>query len=217
MDNGCIVAVAGVGNKETDYNESDVNQLTLFMTSMWSIIKQKRAQQILKKYSMEDGLTGLANRRRFDEYLKQEWARMTEEKQPLSLILCDVDYFKLYNDTYGHQAGDECLQKIARALRRSVRYPADLVARYGGEEFAIVLPNTTATDAMKVAEKIKCELQKLKIDRKTSTVGEYVTLSMGVSSMVPRQELSPAHSIAAADEALYEAKKQGRDRIVIKQ
>ncbi|NEP46964.1 MAG: GGDEF domain-containing protein, partial [Okeania sp. SIO2H7] len=149
------------------------------------------------------------------EYLQQEWGRMAEEKQPLSLILCDVDYFKFYNDTYGHQTGDECLQKVAQSLRRSVRYPGDLVARYGGEEFAIILPNTVAKDAVKVAEKIQCELYKLKIDHRTSSVSQYVTLSMGVASVVPRSELSPAHSIAAADEALYEAKKQGRDRIVL--
>lgn len=177
----------------------------------------QQANVILEKKANADSLTHLANRRRFDEYLKQEWARMAEEKQPLSLILCDVDYFKPYNDTYGHQTGDECLQKVARALRRSVRYPADLVARYGGEEFAIILPNTTAKDAVKVAAKIKCELQKLKIAHKTSTVSKYVTLSMGVASVVPRPELSPAHSIAAADEALYEAKKQGRDRVVLQE
>ena len=204
-----VVAVKiGDGVAVTFRDISDRKQMELTL---------QQANLVLEQKANADSLTHLANRRRFDEYLKQEWARMAEEKQPLSLILCDVDYFKPYNDTYGHQAGDECLQKIARALRRSVRYPADLVARYGGEEFAIILPNTSATDAIKVGEKIKSELQKLKIDHKTSKVSQYVTLSMGVASMVPSSDLSPAYSIAAADEALYEAKKQGRDRIVIKQ
>jgi len=203
-----VVAVKiGDGVAVTFRDISDRKQMELTL---------QQANLILEQKANADSLTNLANRRRFDEYLKQEWTRMAEEKQPLSLILCDVDYFKPYNDTYGHQTGDECLQKVALALRRSVRYPADLVARYGGEEFVVILPNTKAKDAIKVAEKIKWELQKLKIDHKTSMVSQYVTLSMGVASMVPTPELSPAHSIAAADEALYEAKKQGRDRVVLK-
>ncbi|MDY6802200.1 MAG: diguanylate cyclase [Cyanobacteriota bacterium] len=177
----------------------------------------QQANLILEKKANIDSLTHLANRRRFDEYLNQEWRRMMEEKQPLSLIICDVDYFKLYNDSYGHQTGDECLRQVAGAIARSVRYPEDLAARYGGEEFAIILPNTRAKNAVKVAQKIRYELQKLKIPHRSSTASQYVTLSLGVSSMIPTEELSPADSIAAADEVLYEAKKQGRDRVVLKQ
>lgn len=177
----------------------------------------QQANLILEKKANIDSLTHLANRRRFDEYLNQEWRRMLEKKQPLSLILCDVDYFKFYNDSYGHQTGDECLRQVAAAIARSVRYPEDLAARYGGEEFAIILPNTTAKNAVKVAQKIRSELHKLKIAHRSSTASQYVTLSLGVASMIPTSELSPADSIAAADEVLYEAKKQGRDRVVLKQ
>ncbi len=139
---------------------------------------------------------------------------MGREQECLSLILCDVDYFKLYNDHYGHQEGDDCLQQVAQALRRAVRRPADLVARYGGEEFAVILPNTEGETAVIVAEIIREEIKKLKIIHSYSKVSEYITLSLGVSCLIPTQYNSPEPLVSFADQALYEAKKQGRDRVI---
>jgi diguanylate cyclase (GGDEF)-like protein/PAS domain S-box-containing protein len=173
------------------------------------------ANQQLQRLAALDGLTQVANRRRFDEYLEQEWRRLTRERQPLSLILCDVDFFKLYNDTYGHQAGDECLKQIAATLQRAAKRPADLVARYGGEEFAIILPNTSQTGALFVAESIRKAVKNLRLAHANSTVSPYVTLSLGVAGMVPSLEVTFAALVATADAALYEAKETGRDRTII--
>jgi two-component system, cell cycle response regulator len=190
-------------------------------TQLGSMIQRKQAEELLKKANQElerlatfDWLTQIPNRRCFDEYLFQEWRRMGREQESLSLILCDVDYFKLYNDHYGHQEGDDCLQQVAQALRRAVRCPADLVARYGGEEFAVILPNTEGESAVIVAERIREEIKKLKIIHSYSKVSEYITLSLGVSCLIPTQYNSPEPLVSWADQALYEAKKQGRDRVI---
>ncbi len=173
------------------------------------------ANQELKRLATLDGLTGLANRRRFDEYIEQEWQRLAREQEPLSLILCDIDFFKLYNDTYGHQAGDDCLKQVATALRHSVKRPADLVARYGGEEFAVILPHTTAAGAFCLAKSIHQQIRQLKLAHPGSTVSQYVTLSLGVAGLIPCSGVTPAKLIAAADAALYEAKTTGRDRVIL--
>jgi two-component system, cell cycle response regulator len=187
-----------------------------------SLIQYKKAEAALKQANLElerlatlDGLTQVANRRRFDTYLSQEWKRLARDQQPLSLVLCDVDYFKRYNDCYGHQCGDDCLKQVAKAMSRAVKRPADLVARYGGEEFAVILPNTDTEGAVIVAQEIRAEIQQLKIPHADSEVNPYVTLSLGISSIIPWLDLSPENLIAAADVALYQAKKQGRDRAVI--
>jgi diguanylate cyclase (GGDEF)-like protein len=211
MDDGRIVAVAGVGNKEAAYDESDANQLTLFMSSMWSIIKQKRAQQILKKYSMEDGLTGLANRRRFDEALENEWQRALREQQPLSLIMLDIDYFKEFNDIYGHQAGDDCLKKVAACLRKNVRRAGDLVARYGGEEFVVVLPNTDLEGAREVADAMNRTVRDMNLRHKGSHGRDHLTISAGVACGIPYRGHDPVKVLEKADKALYRAKRAGRD------
>ncbi len=211
MDDGRIVAVAGVGNKEAAYDESDVNQLTLFMSSMWSIIKQKRAQQILKKYSMEDGLTGLANRRRFDEALENEWQRALREQQPLSLIMLDIDYFKEFNDIYGHQAGDDCLKKVAACLRKNVRRAGDLVARYGGEEFVVVLPNTDLEGAREVADAMNRTVRDMNLRHKGSHGRDHLTISAGVACGIPSRGHDSVKVLEKADQALYRAKRAGRD------
>ncbi|MEC4815448.1 MAG: diguanylate cyclase [Scytonema sp. PMC 1069.18] len=161
-----------------------------------------------------DGLTQVANRRRFDEYLQQQWNQLVREQQPLSLILCDIDYFKLYNDTYGHPAGDICLVQIAQAITYAVQRSTDLVARYGGEEFAIILPNTYAMGAAQVAITIQNQIHQLQVTHNASEK-KYVTLSQGIASTVPNQNNSPQALIAAADLALYQAKQQGRDRYCI--
>lgn len=173
------------------------------------------ANQELKRLATLDGLTGLANRRRFDEYIEQEWQRLAREQEPLSLILCDIDFFKLYNDTYGHQAGDDCLKQVATALRHSVKRPADLVARYGGEEFAVILPHTTAAGAFCLAKSIHQQVRQLRLAHPGSTVSQYVTLSLGVAGLIPCSGVTPAKLIAAADAALYEAKTTGRDRVIL--
>ena len=211
MDNGRIVAVAGVGNKETDYNESDINQLTLFMTSMWSIIKQKRAHQILKKYSMEDGLTGLANRRRLDAALENEWLRAMREQKPLALVMMDIDYFKDFNDIYGHQAGDDCLKKVAACLQKNVHRAGDLVARYGGEEFVVVLPNTDLAGGREVAEIMHRTVRDMKLRHKGACGRGYLTISAGVASGIPRRGQKASALLEKADQALYRAKWAGRD------
>ena len=130
--------------------------------------------------------------------------------------MCDVDYFKRYNDHYGHQGGDDCLRQVALAMSRAVKRPADLLARYGGEEFVVILPNTEIEGAVSVAQAIREEMQQLKMPHAQSDVSEYVSLSLGVSSVIPSQILAPETLIATADEALYEAKKQGRNRFILK-
>ncbi|MGB5900637.1 MAG: CHASE2 domain-containing protein [Geitlerinemataceae cyanobacterium] len=171
----------------------------------------KAANQELQRLVSLDSLTQIANRRRFDEYLSQEWQRGVREQLPLSLILCDVDYFKLYNDTYGHQAGDRCLYAVAQAIDRSVKRPADLVARYGGEEFAIILPNTDAQGALQVAQLIQKEVQQLCIPHQSSQVSQFVTLSLGITRQIPHLDRSPEALLAATDRSLYQAKKLGRN------
>jgi diguanylate cyclase (GGDEF)-like protein len=175
----------------------------------------EKANQELSRLATLDGLTQVPNRRRFDEYLAQEWKRSQREQQTLSLILCDVDFFKLYNDYYGHQSGDHCLQQVAQAMQRAVKRPADLVARYGGEEFVVILPNTEAEGAIIVAQALQNQVASLKILHAKSQVSDYITLSLGVSSMIPLPDTAPKDLIAIADAALYEAKKQGRDRWVL--
>ena len=159
-----------------------------------------------------DGLTELANRRCFDEYLEQEWQRLARERLPLSLIMCDIDFFKNYNDTYGHVAGDDCLRKVSLLIKQSVHRPADLAARYGGEEFVLVLPNTDIEGAIAIAEVIRLGLLELAIPHDDSAVSSLVTLSMGVTSLVPVSDSHPSVLLTAADYALYRAKELGRNQ-----
>ncbi|MCC3435734.1 MAG: diguanylate cyclase [Oscillatoriales cyanobacterium] len=171
-----------------------------------------RALQYLATY---DSLTEVRNRRFFNDYMDAEWRRLAREEAPLSLIMCDIDYFKLYNDTYGHQPGDECLRQVAQVLQCSVKRSADLVARYGGEEFAVVLPNTDIEGAACVAERIAQQVRGLQIPHAQSGVSEYVTLSLGVACCIPAPMSQPATLIAIADESLYRAKAAGRDRVSV--
>ncbi|MEO1068759.1 MAG: diguanylate cyclase [Cyanobacteria bacterium J06638_6] len=174
------------------------------------------ANQTLERLATLDGLTHIPNRRRFDDYLEQEWQRMVREQQPLSLIMFDVDFFKIYNDNLGHQQGDEALIAIANAATRAVKRAADLLARYGGEEFAVVLPNTRRIGAEIVAKAIQAEIAALKMVHPESSVSDYLTVSIGIASVVPTADQSPEDLIAATDAALYQAKRRGRDRYWIR-
>jgi diguanylate cyclase (GGDEF)-like protein len=192
-------------------------------TQLGALIQRKKAETALKVANQElerlaalDGLTQVANRRQFDKILQQEWYRLKREQLPLSLILCDVDYFKRYNDRYGHLEGDNCLREVALAIASASRRPADLVARYGGEEFAVILPNTKAEGALQVAELIRQQVQWLKIPHALSSVSQYVSLSLGVSTIVPTGDSSPQELIETTDLALYSAKQQGRNCTVVR-
>lgn len=177
----------------------------------------ERVNQELNQLANLDGLTQVANRRCLQETFKREWYRLAREKAPLSMIICDVDYFKRYNDTYGHQMGDECLQKIAETIRKALKRPADLVARYGGEEFVVLLPNTQASGAWIVAQEIQCNIRQLSLEHQASLVSPFITMSMGFSSTIPTHEIAGEELFEIADQALYDAKKQGRDRIIFRE
>jgi two-component system chemotaxis family response regulator WspR len=166
----------------------------------------------LARLSAQDGLTGLANRRRLDETLAAECRRASRDKTALSLLMTDVDFFKKYNDTYGHPLGDECLRRVASALASGARRPADLAARYGGEEFALILPSTPEDGAPVVAESVRARVEALQIPHAGSTVAGYVTISLGIATLHPGDALSPADLIQRADAALYVAKRGGRNR-----
>jgi diguanylate cyclase (GGDEF)-like protein len=173
----------------------------------------EQANQELHRLAMLDGLTRVANRRHFDDYLFQQWTLLARLQQPLSLILVDVDEFKRYNDRYGHLAGDDCLKQMAQTISDTIMRPTDLVTRYGGEEFAIVLPFTALEGAKQVAQAIQNAVSKLGLPHANSTVSDRITLSLGVSCIVPQPELSLETLISTADKALYQAKAKGRDCI----
>jgi diguanylate cyclase (GGDEF)-like protein/PAS domain S-box-containing protein len=203
---------------ERRWQQLEVDLLKQLATQVGIALYQSQLYQQLEKANQElqrlanlDGLTQVANRRRFDRFLLQECGRVGGG--PLSLILCDIDCFKAYNDTYGHQAGDVCLQKVAGAIRDAVNVPRGLVARYGGEELVVVLPNTELSRAVEVAEEIRRAVRMLGIVHAKSSAGDRITLSLGVATTSMR-DCTPEMLIAEADLALYEAKKGGRDRIV---
>lgn len=161
-----------------------------------------------------DGLTQIANRRRFDDYLEQQWKQMARERSPLAILLCDIDHFKEYNDTYGHLAGDACLKQVAQTLSSSLKRPSDLVARYGGEEFAAILPQTNLEGALKVAEFMQMAIQQLQVPHAQSSVTSHITLSIGVASTIPLPQNPATTLLDMADHALYLAKQRGRNQII---
>ncbi|CAO3415106.1 diguanylate cyclase domain-containing protein [Azospirillum endophyticum] len=173
----------------------------------------KRQADLLRSLSFLDGLTGIANRRRFDETMAREWRRCARSHLPLSLIILDVDHFKAYNDQYGHQTGDECLRIIAEVLSERVRRPSDLVARYGGEEFICLLPETDGPGATGVAEGFRTAVAERRIPHAQSPVAPHVTISLGVASVIPSAEGSPDRLAETADRLLYRAKRAGRNRV----
>lgn len=178
-------------------------------------LELKRHRDMLEGLSSMDGLTGVANRRRFDESLGREWRRSARTRTPLSLLLADIDFFKQFNDTHGHLAGDDCLKAVARSLASGLRRPGDLLARYGGEEFAALLPETDADGAYQVAENLRCRVESLHVRLEHSEKPVRVTVSLGAAAMIPiPAKNTPGALVDAADKALYQAKRQGRNRSV---
>lgn len=172
------------------------------------------ANRELTRLSAVDGLTGIANRRQFDEFLGREWARGMRHESEISLLMCDIDFFKQYNDLYGHPAGDECLRRVAEALSARLKRPTDLVARYGGEEFAAILPDTSAEGALQLADAMRDDIERLAIPHAAGK-GGVVTLSVGAAWRMPNRDTPSSSSLLkAADEALYQAKYAGRNCVV---
>lgn len=171
------------------------------------------ANEALQRLSLEDGLTGIANRRHLDDYLDREWRRAIRSRAPLSVVMVDIDNFKKYNDTYGHHAGDQALKRVAQAMAGALRRAGDLVTRCGGEEFAVVLPETSAEHAHIVAETLRRAVESLAIVHGGSPVAPCVTVSVGVASEVPDRASSATALLAAADTAMYRSKQGGRNRV----
>lgn len=174
----------------------------------------ERANVELQRQADVDGLTSLANRRYMDRFLSHEVARCARSKQALSVIMCDIDEFKRYNDHYGHLKGDDCIKLIAEILASQTRRATDLAARYGGEEFSIILPDTSEDDALKLAQSIKAKVEELNIIHEKSSVTDHVTLSLGVYNATPSQILMADDYLNFADKALYHAKQNGRNKVV---
>jgi diguanylate cyclase (GGDEF)-like protein len=217
------IAVSNASRLDYQQAERLLNQLTTLIFIVGSLLgliisllldktirdnqRIKLANQELERLASLDGLTQVTNRRCFDAHLQQEWARAVRERSALTLLLCDVDHFKTYNDTHGHAAGDECLRQLAQAIARTTHRPGDLTARYGGEEFAVILPNTNAAGGIAVAHSIQDAVALL------FAQGE-VSLSIGVASLMPTQDRSAAVLVELSDRALYTAKDRGRNQIV---
>ncbi len=176
------------------------------------ITQRRLAEEKTEALARTDGLTEVANRTHFDEFLDQQWRSALRAGEALSVLLLDIDYFKPFNDHYGHQAGDECLRRVAAALRGALKRPSDLVARYGGEEFVLVLGQSSVADARANAQRILDTVRDLAIAHAYSDVAPVVTASIGVVTAVPRHEGDVSSLLQAADEALYQAKHEGRDR-----
>jgi diguanylate cyclase (GGDEF)-like protein len=185
------------------------------MARVHTHIELKRRGDMLERLAGLDGLTGINNRRKLDEYLESERKRAIRHGQPISLVILDVDFFKLYNDYYGHAKGDETLRRLAGVIVRSTPRPEDMAARYGGEEFACILPQTGNEGAQAVARRIMMNLNALDIPHPESTVAACVTVSIGIASAVPVTVDDGANLIVQADKALYQAKRQGRNQIVV--
>lgn len=204
----------------TIQKQQKILQIEIAKREQIELALQEKNQQLqeanhkLELLANLDGLTQIANRRRFDDYLTLEWKRHRREQNPLSLVLIDIDYFKRYNDNHGHQAGDHCLIQVAQAIATVLQRPTDLVARYGGEEFAVILSNTHGEGALRVATAIQMAIASLKILHGDSDVSDHVTLSMGIASLVPAWDQGSETIIFYADQALYRAKKQGRNQTI---
>lgn len=189
-------------------------QMEIVRARIRTHIDLKRKYDLLERLVSLDGLTEIANRRRFDEALEQEWRRCLRYSRPVSVIMMDIDFFKQYNDCCGHAAGDDCLRRVACSLSGLLKRGGDLVARYGGEEFVALLPETGLEEAVKLAECLRKKVDGLKILHPGSSVSDHVTLSLGVATMAPRPNSTYQDLVNLADRMLYEAKRTGRNRVV---
>jgi len=196
-------------------SETHISDERHFTGIIHDITAQKQVEEQLRALSLCDGLTGISNRRCFDEALEKEWRRELRHTESLSLILLDIDFFKRYNDHYGHQAGDICLKAVAECLAASVQRAGDLVARYGGEEFVVLLPGTLLKNAEQIAEHIRQKVLQLALPHVASDVAQCVTISLGVAGLVPSYAQSSQQLLMKADQALYEAKFSGRNRVCV--
>jgi len=199
-----------------------LNAKLLAMQRIANMRKQlHKANRKLKMMSVRDGLTGLANRRHFDEVIQKEMSRAMRTETSISLLLADIDYFKPFNDNYGHQAGDDCLKAVGQAMMDTIKRPGDLTARYGGEEFAFILPETSLENASELAESLRIAIEELSITHHYSTVSKKVTLSCGIASVSPKKgqdnEALIHGLIETADKNLYHAKEKGRNCISVTQ
>jgi len=216
-----IIFVSALGEADDEYygfKLGGVDYITkpfnpkIVQVRVANYLRLKRKTDLLEQLSSIDGLTEIPNRRRFDEIFEKEWARAMRSQIYLSLIMIDIDYFKQFNDTYGHAKGDQCLRKVAMTLKNSVQRPADFVARYGGEEFVVLLPETEVKPAENIAEQLRSNIHDLKITHENSKVSEFVTISSGIATTIPVRDLSANKLNEMADQCLYDAKEKGRNR-----
>jgi diguanylate cyclase (GGDEF)-like protein/PAS domain S-box-containing protein len=223
-DDPAVVTLAGAREVLIRHRDGSLRAMDLTLTPMVAgeqlfigvlhdITHHKRSETALQHAAMVDQLTQIANRRHFDSFLEQEWHRALRSGQPLSLIVLDVDHFKLYNDTLGHAAGDLCLQKVAAALQSRALRTTDLAARYGGEEFVLLFAETTLETAVALAESIRAYIESLHLPHPRSPTTEWLTVSMGVASIVPSQFDRIEQFFVAADRMMYAAKEGGRNRV----
>ncbi|MBL6986810.1 MAG: diguanylate cyclase [Methylobacter sp.] len=196
-----------------DYISKPVNA-AIVKSRIGNHLELKHARDLLKQQATIDQLTGIANRRRFDEFLLQEWRTMQREAKPLSAIMIDIDYFKPFNDHYGHAAGDACLSKVAKIMNQVISRPSDLLARYGGEEFVCVLPNTDRDGVEHIAENLRDAVQALAEPHNKSAVAHVVTVSLGCATTIPTSDQLLSNFINSADHALYRAKERGRNCVM---
>lgn len=217
-----VIFITGKGDEQdeargfqvgaVDYITKPVNPI-IGLARVNTHLELKRRGDILERLAGLDGLTGIANRRRFDEYCDAEWNRCRRHGHPMSLVMIDIDFFKPYNDRYGHAEGDRVLKSVAGVLSRATSRPSDLAARYGGEEFACMLPETDLNGARHVADRILRGVHDLAIPHAASGAADHVTVSLGIACEVPRVDRDPGALIRAADQALYKAKEQGRNQV----
>ncbi|WP_281274270.1 diguanylate cyclase domain-containing protein [Lysinibacillus antri] len=229
LQNGYVVSTYRIRKKNNDYiwfessikymkgNNEDASRI---FTVSRNITERKMVEQqlteankLLQELSSKDGLTGILNRRSFDERLEEEWKRAERNNLPLSLIMLDIDFFKAYNDTYGHLGGDDCLREVANAISQACKRESDSVFRYGGEEFGIILPETDLKGAQTVAEKARKTVENLQISHAGSKISDVVTISLGVATIIPTKYASASSLIESADKALYQAKQEGRNQV----
>ena len=213
-----VTAVSEIMDESRGFNLGAVDYITkpfhppMVKARVKLHLNLKRKQELLEKYAFLDALTEIPNRRRFDEVLEKEWNRAKRSHFPLSLIMLDIDYFKYFNDTYGHGMGDDCLKSVAVTLEKSLRRGSDFIARYGGEEFMAILPDTTGNEAVTICQHIADNIKKLAIEHSSSSINDCITVSMGGATIKP-DEITPIEAfIEAADQKMYEAKAAGRNQ-----